>query len=47
MSEPTYGLCLCCRSVEVALDNVVGTRDLTSIGEHSDYPVGWGCELCS
>ena len=47
MSEQTYGLCLACRSVEVALVEVTGTRDLSGIGESDRYPVGYGCEVCS
>ena len=42
-----YGLCTACRSVEVALIEQAGTRDLSSIGEHPEYPIGYGCELCS
>ena len=46
--EPTYGMCLHCGSVEVALVNgVAGYRDLSDIGEHERYPVGYGCEMCS
>jgi hypothetical protein len=40
-------MCLACGSVEVALDTVTGTRDLTNIGESPEYPVGHGCEVCS
>lgn len=43
----TYGMCLACRSVEVALVEVVGERDLSWMGESSHYPIGYGCELCS
>jgi len=46
-TEPTYGMCTACGSVEVALIKVTGTRDLSSIGEHSAYPTGYGCEVCS
>jgi hypothetical protein len=46
VSERVYGMCLSCRSVEVALDEVVCTRDLSNIGESAEYPVGYGCELC-
>ena len=46
-TEPVYGMCLACRSVEVKLDNLTGYRDLSSIGEHERYPVGYGCEACS
>lgn len=44
---PIYGMCLACRSIEVVLNEVVGTRDFSSIGEHPEYPVGYGCEACS
>lgn len=43
----TYGLCTRCGSIEVELVMVTGTRDLSGIGEHPEYPVGYGCELCS
>ena len=43
----TYGMCLACRSIEVALNNVIGTRDFSDIGESPVYPVGHGCEVCS
>jgi hypothetical protein len=44
----TYGMCLACRSVEVELVNgVVGYRDLSYMGEHPRYPVGYGCEVCA
>lgn len=46
MSEPIYGMCTACGSVEVALDDVTGHRDLSSIGESPAYPTGYGCELC-
>jgi hypothetical protein len=46
-NEPVYGMCTACRSVEVALVEATGTRDLSSIGESSSYPVGYGCEVCS
>jgi hypothetical protein len=42
-----YGMCLACGAVEVALDRATGTRDLSTIGEHTAYPVGYGCEVCS
>lgn len=47
VSAKTYGLCLSCRSVEVALLKVIGWRDLSDIGESDAYPVGYGCEVCS
>lgn len=43
----TYGMCLACRSVEVALNSVTGTRDLSDMGESDSYPVGFGCEVCA
>ncbi len=46
--ETTYGMCLHCGSVEVALiEGVAGYRDLSDIGEHERYPVGWICEVCA
>lgn len=46
-TERIYGMCLACRSVEVELVNgQIGTRDLSHIGEHEAYPVGYGCEVC-
>jgi hypothetical protein len=45
-AEQVYGMCLSCRSIEVALDKVIGTRDFSDIGEASNYPVGYGCEVC-
>lgn len=46
-SPITYGMCLGCGSVEVALNRVTGTRDLSDIGESDTYPCGYGCELCA
>ena len=46
-SPITYGMCLACRSVEVALVEVIGTRDFSHIGESPVYPIGYGCEACS
>ena len=43
----TYGMCLACRSVEVALNTVTGTRALSDIGESPVYHVGFGCEVCA
>ena len=40
----TYGMCLSCRSIVVALVKVIGTRDFSDIGES---PVGYGCEVCA
>ena len=42
-----YGMCAACGSVEVALDSPTGTRDFSMIGEPAEYPVGYGCEVCS
>ena len=47
MTDATYGMCLACRSVEVVLNRVIGTRDLSNIGESEAYPVGYGCEVCA
>lgn len=47
MSDRIYGLCTACGSVEVALVEATGTRDLSAIGEHHAYPTGYGCELCA
>lgn len=41
------GFCTSCDSYEVALDTVTGTCDLSSMGESTEYPVGYGCELCA
>jgi Fe-S cluster biogenesis protein NfuA len=43
----TYGMCTGCGSVEVALRNITGTRDLSAIGESAEYPIGYGCEVCA
>jgi hypothetical protein len=42
-----YGMCTACGSVETALVEATGTRDLSSIGESADYPTGYGCGLCA
>lgn len=47
MRAPTYGMCTACWSVEVALNNATGTRDLSDEGESDTYPIGYGCEVCS
>lgn len=31
-----YGMCTACWSVEVALNNATGTRDLSDVGEAED-----------
>ena len=41
------GKCTACGAVEVVLDNVTGTTDLSGIGESATYPTGYGCEVCS
>lgn len=41
-----YGQCTACGAIEVALNFVQGYLDLSSIGESSRYPQGYGCELC-
>jgi hypothetical protein len=46
-SAPTYGMCLWCGAVEVALVKAIGTTDLSGIGEHHAYPTGYGCEVCA
>lgn len=46
-SPITYGMCLACRSIEVALVRVTGARDFSDIGESDIYPVGYGCEVCA
>jgi hypothetical protein len=43
----TTGWCTSCGSVEVALAEVTGSRDLTAFGESATYPTGFGCEVCS
>lgn len=43
---PVYGMCTHCGSVEVLLDKATGTRDLSGMGESSEYPTGYGCEVC-
>lgn len=43
----TFGACLSCGSIEVALDRVTGHRDLSDMGESPTYPVGYGCVVCS
>lgn len=45
--DRAYGMCLACRSIEVELFKVIGTRDFSNIGESDKYPVGYGCEVCS
>lgn len=45
--KQTYGMCTGCGSVEVALVKATGTRDLSGIGESSEYPTGHGCEVCA
>ena len=47
MSERVHGMCLACRSIEVELNEATGTRDFSNIGESAEYPIGYGCEVCS
>lgn len=47
MSWNVYGMCTACGCVEVALVRVTGSQDLSAIGESAEYPVGYGCEVCS
>lgn len=44
---PIHGQCTGCGAVEVLLDIVVGTQDLTFMGEDPKYPFGPTCEVCS
>lgn len=46
-TEQVYGMCTHCGAVEVLLMQPYGFRDLSSIGESPDYPVGYGCEVCA
>lgn len=46
-SEPVYGSCTHCGSVEVRLFQPHGFRDLSYMGESHDYPIGYGCEVCA
>lgn len=41
------GMCTACGSIEVILNEVTGVRDFSDIGESAEYPVGYGCEVCS
>lgn len=41
------GMCTACGSFEVNLVEQTGIRDLSDIGESSEYPTGYGCEVCS
>jgi hypothetical protein len=45
-NRPAYGNCSRCGAIETSLNNVSGYRDLSGMGEHPWYPVGYGCELC-
>lgn len=46
--KPVHGMCTHCGSIEVELVNgVTGYRDLSDMGEHERYPVGYGCEVCA
>jgi hypothetical protein len=47
VSDPVYGMCTACGSVEVELNQATGTRDLSGVGESPRYPTGYGCEVCA
>ncbi|QYC54827.1 hypothetical protein SEA_ZIZZLE_41 [Mycobacterium phage Zizzle] len=34
-------------SIEVALTQPTGSRNLSHIGESTTYPTGHGCEMCN
>lgn len=38
-----YGICTHCRAVEVELNHATGVRTV----EGTEYPVGYGCEVCA
>lgn len=42
-----FGMCTAYGSVEVALVEVSGIKDLADLGESSEYPTGHGCEVCA
>lgn len=46
MKEPIYGMCIHCGAVEVKLNQLLGYKDLSDIGESNRYPYGNGCEVC-
>ncbi|WNM68481.1 hypothetical protein SEA_STARCEVICH_42 [Mycobacterium phage Starcevich] len=45
--DTVYGMCTACGSVEVALMQPTGSRNLSHIGESDTYPTGHGCEMCN
>ncbi|AGK87875.1 hypothetical protein HAMULUS_39 [Mycobacterium phage Hamulus] len=45
--DAVYGMCTACGSVEVALMQPTGSRNLSHIGESDTYPTGHGCEMCN
>lgn len=47
LAGATYGMCTACGAIEVALLGATGSRDYSEIGESSQYPTGYGCEMCS
>ncbi|ABQ86109.1 hypothetical protein PBI_TWEETY_40 [Mycobacterium phage Tweety] len=46
-ADVVYGMCTACGSVEVALMQPTGSRNLSHIGESDTYPTGHGCEMCN
>lgn len=44
---PLWGRCTACGAIEVELKSFTGTVDYSAIGESAQYPIGYGCELCS
>lgn len=46
-AAPVSGMCTHCGAIEVTLVKATGVRDFSAIGESSQYPTGYGCELCS
>ncbi|AIM50164.1 hypothetical protein PBI_BUZZLYSEYEAR_42 [Mycobacterium phage BuzzLyseyear] len=45
--DTVYGMCTACGSIEVALTQPTGSRNLSHIGESDTYPTGHGCEMCN
>lgn len=46
LDKEVYGHCRHCGAVEVKLNKPDGTVDYSAIGEHKNYPSGYGCEVC-
>ena len=46
-ANAVYGMCTACGAIEVALLAASGARDYSAIGESAEYPIGYGCEMCS